>query len=306
MKELREEDIKKRLINNNALFKDLHIIKQKFDILPDKKEHYGVSIAYQDIQELREDFIDDLLDTVVEWVYSSEKYKELVKKEIAGGKSEATASSTIQRKARKKFRKGNDQNLLVQGQFGELLLFHFIQKCMGAVPLLRKMKITTSSQHERFGADAIHYKIEENKNIIILGEAKTYSSKYGFNKAFEDAVTSILNTYKTHRNELKLYVHEDFLDQEMDDIAEAYLQKELKNIEIHLVCIVVYHETERLKQTEETSIKKEIEKIIEDRYSNFDNKKIPIEDNYILNRITYIVFPVWKLDELLKVFQREL
>ena len=119
-------------------------------------------------------------------------------------------------------------------------------------------------------------------------------------------MTSILNTYKTHRNELKLYVHEDFLDQEMDDIAEAYLQKELKNIEIHLVCIVVYHENERLKQTEETSIKKEIEKIIEDRYSNFDNKKIPIEDNYILNRITYIVFPVWKLDELLKIFQREL
>ena len=31
---------------------------------------------------------------------------------------------------------------------------------MKAVPLLRKMSITTSSGHESFGADAIHYKIE--------------------------------------------------------------------------------------------------------------------------------------------------
>lgn len=34
------------------------------------------------------------------------------------------------------------------------------------------MKIATSSEHERFGADAIHYKIQDAKNIIILGEAK--------------------------------------------------------------------------------------------------------------------------------------
>ena len=40
---------------------------------------------------------------------------------------------------------------------------------MKAVPLLRKMKITTSSQHERFGADAIHYKVENGKNINNFG-----------------------------------------------------------------------------------------------------------------------------------------
>ena len=243
MKNLKEQDIKERLLKNDTLFRDVHIIKQKFDILPEDKEHYGVSIAFQDIQELREDFINDLLDTIVDWVYSSEKYKELRDKEIKNGKTEATAFSTVRRKAEQKFRKGSDSNLLVQGQFGELLLFHFIQKCMEAVPLLRKMRITTSSQHERFGADAIHYKIEGNKNIIILGEAKTYSSKYKFNEALEDAINSILNTYKTHREELNLYVHEDFLDQEMNDVAEAYLEKKLKNVEIHLVCIVVYNET---------------------------------------------------------------
>ena len=240
MRNLKEQDIKERLLKNDTLFRDVHIIKQKFDILPEDKEHYGVSIAFQDIQELREDFINDLLDTIVDWVYSSEKYKELRDKEIKNGKTEATAFSTVRRKAEQKFRKGSDSNLLVQGQFGELLLFHFIQKCMEAVPLLRKMRITTSSQHERFGADAIHYKIEGNKNIIILGEAKTYSSKYKFNEALEDAINSILNTYKTHREELNLYVHEDFLDQEMNDVAEAYLEKKLKNVHRNYICLFDY------------------------------------------------------------------
>ena len=306
MRDLQEKDIKEKLVKNNPLFKDVHIIKQKFDILPADREHYGVNIDYHDIQELREDFINDLLDTVIDWVYSHDKYEELKKKEIRKGKSEAAAFSTIQRKARQKFRKSRGDELLVQGQFGELLLFHFIQRCMEAVPLLRKMKITTSSQHERFGADAIHYKIENEKNIIILGEAKTYSSRYRFNNAFEDAITSILNTYKTHREELNLYVHEDFLDPEMNEIAEEYLEKTLRNVEIQLVCIIVYHETKKLKEKTEEEIRKEIEQIIIEKYKKYDNEKIPIEENIILNRITYIVFPIWKLDELLKIFQEEL
>lgn len=303
---MQEKDIIGRLINNDTLFKDVYVIRQKFDIVPDKKEHYGVSVDYQDIQELRDDFLNDLLDTIVEWVYDSEKYAELKNCEMAKNKSEATAASTVQRKAKQKFRKGTDDNLLAQGQFGELLLFHFIQKFMHAVPLLRKMKITTSSQHERFGADAIHYKVEGNKNIIILGEAKTYSSKYKFKSAFEDALVSILNTYKTHRDELDLYVHEDFLDNEMDKIAEAYLDKTLKNVEVHLVSIVVYNETKKINLDAEDKIREQIKQIIETRYREFDNTKIDIVNNPILGRITYIVFPIWKLEELIKEFQRQL
>ena len=37
----------------------------------------GACIDYQDIQELREDFLDDLIDTVVDWVYSAKKYAQL-------------------------------------------------------------------------------------------------------------------------------------------------------------------------------------------------------------------------------------
>ena len=49
--------------------------------------------------------------------------------------------------------------------------------------------------------------------------------------------------------------------------------------------------------------KKQIKKIIEEKYKNFDKSKINIKDNRILSRITYIVMPIWKLDEFAKSFQ---
>ena len=164
---LEEKDILKRLIKNDSLFNMIGVIVRQYDILPNNKEHIGAYIEYQDIQELRDGFVEELSDTIVDWIYSSEKYEELKKKLVNSGKSEAAASQHIGRKAKNKFRANkNSENVLIQGQMGELLLYHFIQKCMKAVPLLRKMNIATSSDHERFGADAIHFKIEKNTYIF--------------------------------------------------------------------------------------------------------------------------------------------
>lgn len=73
------EDIRKRLIDNDALFNNIYIVEQSFDILPNNHSHFGAAISYQDISELRKDFLDQLIDTVVDWVYSSEKYDDLKK-----------------------------------------------------------------------------------------------------------------------------------------------------------------------------------------------------------------------------------
>lgn len=302
---LEEKDILKRLIKNDSLFNMIGVVVKQYDILPNNKEHIGAYIEYQDIQELRDGFVEELSDTIVDWIYSSEKYEEIKKKLVNSGKSEAAASQYIGRKAKNKFRANkNSENVLIQGQMGELLLYHFIQKCMKAVPLLRKMNIATSPDHERFGADAIHFKIENGKNIIILGEAKTYTSKYKFNEAFSDALDSILNTYNKHRSEVELYVHEDFLDNETNEIAEKYLNNTLKPVEIQLVSIVTYNELSNINKIDEDTIRNEIEKIIEERYRNYDNNKIDIIKNPILSRITYIVFPVWDLKELAGKFQK--
>lgn len=302
---MEEKDVLKRLIKNDSLFNMIGVVVKRYDILPNNKEHIGAYIEYQDIQELRDGFVEELSDTIVDWIYSSEKYKEIKDELVKNGKSEASASQYIGRKAKNKFRANkNSENILIQGQMGELLLYHFIQKCMKAVPLLRKMNIATSPDHERFGADAIHFKIENGKNIIILGEAKTYTSKYKFNEAFSDAIDSILNTYNKHRSEVELYVHEDFLDDEMNKIAEKYLNNTLKPVEIQLVSIVTYNELSKINKIDEDTIRKDIEKIIEERYRNYDNNKIDISKNPILSRITYIVFPVWDLKELAEKFQK--
>ena len=258
---MEEKDILKRLIKNDSLFNMIGVIVQQYDILPNNKEHIGAYIEYQDIQELRDEFVEELSYTIVDWIYSSEKYEEIKKKMVNSGMSEAAASEYIGRKAKNKFRANkNSENVLIQGQMGELLLYHFIQKCMKAVPLLRKMNIATSSDHERFGADAIHFKIENDKNIIILGEAKTYTSNYKFNEAFSDALDSILNTYNKHRSELGLYIHEDFLDDEMNVVAEKYLNNTLKSVEIQLVSIVTYNELSQIDKIDENTIRNNIKK----------------------------------------------
>lgn len=300
-----KEDIKTRLINNDALFKNIYVVEQQFDIVPEDRKHYGAAVSYQDIMELRSDFLEQLIDTVVDWVYSSEKYADLKAKFIESGKSEGAAASQVVRKAKAKFRRGDDK-LLIQGQLGELLLFHFIQRFKGAVPLLRKMSITTSAEHERYGADAVHYKIEDEKNVIVLGEAKAYTSDYQFSAAFKKAIDSILDTYKKFRSELGLYLHEDFLDKDMDVVAEGILENTLPNVEIELVSLILYSETKTVSGTNEGAIKEQIKNIIQNRYKNFDNEKIPIKDNPILRRITYIVFPIWKFEELATEFQNML
>lgn len=299
-----EKEVLRRLVKNDSLFRKIHIVTQKYDILPMDRDHFGAYIEYQDIHELRTDFLEELIDSIVDWIYSLEKFDELKKKAMDKGKSEAAASMEIGRKAKMKFRANHaSKNLLIQGQLGELLLFHFIQRCLQAVPLLRKMKITTSSAHERFGADAIHYKVENGKNILVLGEAKTYTSESKFTTAFEEAIKSILNTYDNHRKEMTLYVHEDFLDTEMNQIAEAYINNTLEAVEVHLVAVVIYNEKEELVYNDENGIRAQIEKLIENSYKKFDNKKIKIDDNPILKRITYIIFPVWNLQELTESFQ---
>lgn len=301
---MEEKDILKRLIKNKALFKNIHVITQRYDILPNNKNHIGAFIEYQDIDELRDDFLEELVDSIVDWIYSAPKFAQLKKKAIAKGKSEAAASQEIGRKARNKFRANhNSDKLLIQGQLGEFLLFHFIQHCMHAIPLLRKMSITTSANHERFGADAIHYKIENGKHIMIFGEAKTYTSSYKFNEAFEDALDSIINTYNQRRKELKSYIHEDFLDDELNKVAEDYLNNELNPVEVHLVSIVTYNETSNINITNQIDIQAQIKKVIEEKYKNFDKSKIDIVKNPILRRITYIVFPVWDLKDLAERFQ---
>jgi len=292
--------VDKLLVENKVFFDHVHIIHQKFDIIPDEP-HYGMAIDYIDLQESREQFVRELINTIIDWVYSKDKQSEIIAKLKSEQRSEGNAYAELVQKANEKFRRSADGKLL-HGQFGELLLANCLQRLFFAIPILRKMPITTSSAHERFGVDAIHYANEEDTPIFYIGEAKSYTSKYKFNEAFEASITSILNEYNNIGNELRQYLHEDFLDKVTEQLATDLINGTLKNARYHLVSIVAYEETKNRNGKTRDEILGTIKEIITMRYKGFDKKKIDISKNQILNRITYIVFPVWEFDKLIASF----
>ena len=304
MNTITKAEIEKILLSNDMLFNQIYVFQHDFDIIP-KKMHFGAAINHIDIKECRKGFIDELINTITDWVYSQSKSEKLLDDFIKRGRSYANAFSEIQRSAFQKFRISEDE-ILVQGQLGELLLFCFLQKFFRAVPLLRKMPLTTSNMHERFGADAIHYKFDNNKNIFYLGESKVYTSNYRFNAAFENALNSIIDSYEQLYNELNLYIYEDFLDDKLVEIARQYKEATLENTEVHLVNFIMYNETNEINGESEQEIKNNIIEIIKDRCKKFDNNKIDINNNTILKRMTYIIFPVWKITELTKIFSKKI
>ena len=50
-------------------------------------------------------------------------------------------------------------------------------------------------------------------------------------------------------------MHEGLLDNEMNQVAEDYLNNTLENVEVHLVSIITYNENKKLKFDTETGIR---------------------------------------------------
>ncbi len=227
---------------------------------PDKP-HFGSTINYTDIKCREDDFLKELINTITSWVYSKAQAKTMIDERLRQTNDDfQNAATFLTSQAFSKFRPGYSQ-----GQFGELLLFNFIQHFFNAVPLLRKMRITTSSGHERFGADAIHVKIEGPTTVLILGESKCYQSRYKFKEAFSTSLSSITTTFTSLDRELDLYTYDDFLESELEDIAKKYKRGELRRARFELVCLIAYHETQRIDGANEEEIKESIRSTIEDR-----------------------------------------
>ena len=288
------------LIDTSKLFNCVHVIEQKFEIKP-SKNHYGLAINHVDMLEMRKEFIKELISTVIDWVFSQPQQQEKWERYEQEGRTRSNISVQIYQEAKSFFRSAENSKL-IKGQFGELFLANSLQNLFSAVPLLRKMPLTTSVGQERFGADAIHYKRENGEHLFVLGEAKCYSSKYKFNNAFSEGVSSIINSYEQHREELDLYLAGDFLDPQLRIIADAYKKGSLENAKVELVLIMIYEENRSKDAPSEEEIKRTIKEIIEDRFKNYDDSELNKYNPNVLSRITYIVFPVWELESLLQDF----
>jgi hypothetical protein len=298
-----EEEIKQLTTCTRMLMNHVHWVQQSFNLLPDR-QHFGTCINYIDRQEYRDDFCKELVNTVPEWVYNQSKAAMVLDKFVEDGRSALNAQAAFTQHTFDKFRNRDSRDLTSQGQFGELLLFNFLQSFFHAVPVLRKMPLTTSSEMERFGADAIHFTKKDDKNLFFLGEAKTYSSKYQFNAALKEAIESILKTYRLHRKELGLYIYDSFIDDKLIDVATSYKNGTLKNVEVHLVSIITYCENKKINKHDEAQIKADIIKVIEERGQKADRILFDIIEEGLHPRFNYIILPVWELGDLIADFQK--
>ncbi|MEQ8182759.1 HamA C-terminal domain-containing protein [Marinobacter salarius] len=294
---LSENQIKELLADTSSFLQHVHYFIH--DLPPSQgASARGVAINIVDLAEKKDDFLRELRNTVCSWVYSKSRYKELFDRELkARGYDAQNAASQIDNLARSKFRRG-----FPQGQFGELLLFNFIQYFFEAAPILRKMPITSNTAIERHGSDAIHYMIKDGKNFIFIGEAKTYKSEYKFNSAFTDALSSILNAYNEIDNEFTLYVYDDFIEEPLRNVARALKDGHLENVRYELVCILIYEETKSKESHSEEAIKEKIEGIVSERLAKADTSSLDGVNPALIDRLHYIVFPFWGLDSMLSDF----
>lgn len=265
---------------------------------PKAASHRGVAVKYVDIKELKQGFIRELKCTAMNWVYSKKKYAQLLQDELPKrGGDVMNVQGYLYEVADQKFRKG-----CPQGQFGELLLFNFIQHFFKAPPLLRKMPITTNPGVERHGADAIHYREIQDAKIFILGESKCYLSKYQFNTALKASIDSIFTSFNNIENELILYQYDDFIDPELKGVAADLKDGKLDGARFELVCLVAYEETKSIEAPTEDEIKAKIKACINERWSGVaDDVYDGIKQN-LVERINYVVFPIWGLEALLNEF----
>ncbi|EIX1612882.1 DUF1837 domain-containing protein [Cronobacter sakazakii] len=136
-----------------------------------------------------------------------------------------------------------------------------------------------------------------------MGESKCYESKYKFNEAVASSVNSILNSIQNIENELLLYRYDDFIEPELQSIADNLLKGKLENPIFELVCLIVYEENKNTKAPSAPEIRKKIEECVEERWNNV-NKNIYANFNIsYISRIHYIVFPSWSLSNLLSQFE---
>ena len=292
-----QAELQKLLAHTESLFNHIHHFECGDVPFPGQTRR-GAAIAYSDLSERRPDFVRELRNSIVEWVYSKSRFSSILEDELKErGYSTGNAVSHIIQLANSKFRSG-----FPRGQFGELLLFNFLQHFFQAPALLRKMPITTNAAVERHGADAIHLGLMDSKPVIYLGEAKTYTSKYQFATALEAAIDSISKTHANWLTELDLYVYDEFIDEPLRAVARDVKRGKI-DFQVQLVSVISYTETTSVTGADSAEIIASLEKIVKGRVGAIKKELFESHNEHLLARMHFFFLPFWDLESLLEEFE---
>jgi len=290
-------ELEKLLGNTASLFSHIYHFECSGVPFPGRTRR-GAAIAYSDLGERRPDFVRELRSSIVSWVYSSSRFSSMLEEELKErGYDMGNAVSHIIDLAHSKFRSG-----FPRGQFGELLLFNFLQHFFKAPALLRKMPLTTNVAVERHGADAIHLGLTDGKPVIFLGEAKTYTSNYKFATALEAALASIVKAHSELMTELDLYVYDEFIEEPLRSVAKDIKRNKVE-FEVQLVSIVSYTETKKVSGANQAEIDASLEAMVVKRIGEVKKELFDSHNENVLARMHFFFLPFWDLESLLKEFE---
>lgn len=280
------------------LFEAIELFQIDLGLNP-KKEHFASHIKLLDFEFNKDFLISRLSETLISWVFTSQRANEIFNEALGPCKDIGAASTTLYRSAKETMRLSAPQ-----GQFGELLLSAFLQHVFCAAPLLRKQLVRTSDSHERFGADAIHYS-NENGHHLYVGESKCYKSKYKFPEAFESSLNSMVNTMSNLTSEIRKFSVGGFIEEDLQHVAKSLFESKLAAT-IHPVSIIIYNETKVRTAASEYDSLSEIKDALLAQCKKIAPSVYTKISPQILGRMTYIVMPVWGLDTLLDDFVKAL
>ncbi len=292
------EELEQLTSSAEALFSYTHIVTGDFG-LTDTKDHRGILIDYQDVTELRMEFIKELSAKLTTFVYSPEKQDELVT-QLSKGRDLSSAYNMLRQKAVDKFRISS-----LQGQFGEILLFVVIQHFFRAPPLLRKMKLTTNPALERNGADAIHIGYRNDELCLFIGEAKTlWRQDNAGREAILHALSDVVEHCKNNTKELLLYASEDFLPSNLQQVANDYICGNLKDTKLIPVCLCSYEAAQAEGNSRKELLKDKEAKLQALCSKVAKNKRLTQTPQPYLGRVVFILFPAHELKKLVNEYAK--
>ena len=121
MEELKDIDIHFLLDKIEPLIKTMEYVKMDITLSP-SRDHIITSIKYQNLLQLRTDFVRRLTSSTIKYVLSKTKYEAEKDQLQKDGFDESDIAAEMFQHVARHFRKSD-----IKGQFSELLLFNLLQ-----------------------------------------------------------------------------------------------------------------------------------------------------------------------------------